>query len=143
MSEEKAKKNTGLIVGIACGAVAIIAAIVIVLVVVLGNSGPSGKYVLTKMTDKDGNDLSGLLSLLSGGEAMSIEFKDGGKCAVSGFTSGFSNDGAKSADVTDCTYTKDAISATQDGEKSELKYKFEDGKVIVEEEGSSMVFEKK
>ena len=132
------KSNTGLIAGIIGGAVVIVAAIVIVLVIVLGNSGPSGKYTLTKMTDKDGKDYSGLLSLLGGGEAMSIEFKGDGKCVVTGFSSS-----EESGKAQDCTYTKDSIKATEDGEEKELKYKFEDGKVSIEDDGSVMVFEKK
>ena len=86
MQQENTKKNTGLIIGIACGAVAIIAAVVVVLVIVLGGAGgPKGKYTLTGMEDKDGKDMSSLISLMSlGGEVPTIEFKDGGKCDGNG-----------------------------------------------------------
>ena len=148
MPEEKAKKNTGLIIGIACGAVAVVTAIIVVLVIVLGNNGPKGTYTLTGMQDKDGNDMSSLISLMSlGGATPSIEFKDGGKCDVSGMSSGVSvdEDGNATQKETkaECSYTKDTITTVENGEKSEMKFTVDGDKVIVTEEGQKMIFTKK
>ena len=151
MPEEKAKKNTGLIIGIVCGAVAVVAAVVVVLVIVLGNAGgpTKGKYTLTGLQDKDGNDMSAMLSLLTlGGSAPYIEFKDGGKCELSSLSGGFSTDDdgevtQKEASVTDCTYTKDTISYTEDGKKDEMKFTVEGDKVVFSKDGEKMIFTKK
>lgn len=147
MPEEKAKKNTGLIIGIACGAVAVIA-IVIVLIIVLTSGGLKGKYTLTGMVDKDGKDMSGLISLMSiGGAAPSIEFKDGGKCEAN-LSTGMSyseEEGATAKTAkADCTFTKDEITVTMDGEKDVMKYTVDGDKITVFKAGEDekMIFTK-
>lgn len=147
MPESKAKKsNKGLIIGIVCGAIAIVA-IIIVLIVVLANGGTKGKYVLSGMKDKDGNDYSSLISLM-GGAKVFIDFKGNGECEMSGEAGGLSFDSEEedkenetsASDVSKCTYTNDTITSVDN--KEEVKYEVDGDKVIVEYDDGKMIFTK-
>ena len=124
------KKNTGLVIGLICGALAVVAAIVTVVIIAVVNAKPSliGTWKLTH-AEENGQDFTEIITAF--GEA-SITFKDDG----TGVMTMYSNDEK-------FEYDKNNLEMTQNGSDEKTKIEVKDGKMTITIDTLKLEYEKK